>query len=154
MEYRSWPARGMSPGTDPAALRLITTAVVVGLVASGVVLAAGRGLMTSGAEAKRPAAGRLARPAAQAQAAGIKLLGRAAEACRSVPYRGTEMAWWGPGGDTSVVEVWHHPGGQALTQAPGTQALTHPPRTPARWFGQSQKPVSLPGSGGPNLGGA
>jgi len=151
MEFRSWPAGGMSPGTDPAALRLITTAVVVGLVASGVVLAAGRGLVTGGAQAKRPVAGGLERPAAQAQAAGIKLLGRAAEACRSVPYRGVEMAWWGPGGDTSVVEVWHHPGGQALAQAPETQALTHAPGTSARWLGQTQKPVPLPGSGGPNL---
>jgi len=161
MEFRSWPSGGMSPGTDPAALRLITTAVVVGLVASGVVLAAGRGLVTGGAEAQQPAAGRLARPAGQAQAAGVKLLGRAAEACRSVSYRGIEMAWWGPRGDTSAVEVWHHPGGQALTQASGTQALTHSPGTQelthapggsAGWFGQSQQPVPLPGPGGPSLG--
>ena len=39
MEFRSRPAGGMSPGTDPPALRLITVAVVVGLVASGVALA-------------------------------------------------------------------------------------------------------------------
>ena len=44
MEFRSWPAGSMPPGTDPAALRVITTAVLVGLVASGVALASGLGL--------------------------------------------------------------------------------------------------------------
>jgi sigma-E factor negative regulatory protein RseB len=114
MEIRSWPAGGMSPGTDPAALRLITTAVVVGLVMSGVALASGWGLVASG-----PAAQRLAvSPPSPAQEAGLKLLSQAAQACRSISYQGVEMAWWGPGGgDTSVVNVWHQPGGQALTRA-------------------------------------
>jgi sigma-E factor negative regulatory protein RseB len=114
MEIRSWPANGMSPGTDPAALRLITTAVVVGLVMSGVVLASGWGPVATGPAAQRPAAS----PPSPAQVAGLKLLSQAAQASRSISYQGVEMAWWGPGGDTSVVDVWHQPGGQALTRAP------------------------------------
>jgi sigma-E factor negative regulatory protein RseB len=150
MEFRSWPAGGLSPGTDPSALRLITTAVVVGLVASGVALASGRSLLTSPAHAQPPLAGR-APVDGQAQAAGVRLLGQAAQACRSLPYRGIEMAWWGPGGDTSVVEVWHQPGGQALTQAPGTQAVTHPPGSLTGWAVRPHEPAPLGGSGGPNL---
>jgi sigma-E factor negative regulatory protein RseB len=150
MEFRSWSAGGMSPGTDPSALRLITTAVVVGLVASGVALASGRSLLTSAAQAQRPLAGR---PPAngQTQAAGVRLLGQAAQACRSLPYRGIEMAWWGPGGEASVVEVWHQPGGQALTQPPGTQAVTHAPGSLTGWAVRLHEPVPLTGSGGPNL---
>jgi len=150
MEFRSRPAGGMSPGTDPPALRLITAAVVVGLVASGVALASGWSPLTSGAQASRPLTGRV--PAnGQAQAAGVRLLGQAAQACRSLPYRGIEMAWWGPAGDTSVVEVWHRPGGQALTQAPGTQALTHAPRPLTGWAVRPHESAPLPGSGGPHL---
>ena len=48
MELRSAPAGSMSPSTDPAALRVITTAVLVGLVASGVALATGLGLLAGG----------------------------------------------------------------------------------------------------------
>ena len=116
MEFRSRPAGGMSPGTDAASLRVITTAVLVGLVASGVALASGLGLLTGGAGAQRPLAGQ-ALANGPAQAAGLKLLREAAQACRSLPYQGVELAWWGPGsqtgGDTSVVQVWHQPGGQA-----------------------------------------
>jgi sigma-E factor negative regulatory protein RseB len=148
MEFRSWPAGGMSPGTDPAALRLITGAVVVGLVMSGVAMASGRGPVTSGAAAQRPSAGPPARPGqslppGSAQAAGLKLLGRAAQACRSVSYRGVEVAWWGPGGgDMSVVDVWHQPGGQALTRASGISV---------EWPNKPGQPVSPTGSSGPNL---
>src|SRR5437667_11067104 len=98
MQFRSWQAGGMSPGTDTAALWLITTAVVVGLVMSGVAMASGRGPVGP------PAPGAGARPRGPGQAAGLKLLGQAAQACRSISYRGVELAWWGPGGgDTSVV---------------------------------------------------
>src|SRR5947207_2996872 len=58
MEFRSGPAGSLSPGTDPAALRVITTAVLVGLVASGVALASGLGLLPGGPAAPRPLAGR------------------------------------------------------------------------------------------------
>jgi sigma-E factor negative regulatory protein RseB len=155
MEFRSWPAGGMSPGTDPPSLLLITTAVVVSLVMSGVAMASGRGLAPTGAAARGPSA-RSALPAripprGPAQAAGLKLLGQAALACRSVSYHGLEMAWWGQGGgDTSVVEVWHQPGGQALTQAPGTQSLTPAPGTTMEWPDPPRHLVS-PGSSALNL---
>jgi sigma-E factor negative regulatory protein RseB len=154
MEFRSCPAGSLSPGTDPAALRVITTAVLVGLVASGVALASGLGLLTGGAGAQRPLAGQ-ALANGPAQAAGLKLLREAAQACRSLPYQGVEVAWWGPGsqtgGDTSVVQVWHQPGGQALTQAPGAQVLTQTPVASLRGRGQHHQPVSPLGSSGPKL---
>ena len=144
----------MSPGTDPAALRVITTAVLVGLVASGVVLASGLGLMTGEAAAPRPLAGR-APASGPAQAAGLRLLREAAQACRSLPYQGVEVAWWGPGsragGDTSVVQVWHRRGGQALTQDPGAQVLAQPPAASLSGRGQYHQPVAPPGTGAPNL---
>jgi sigma-E factor negative regulatory protein RseB len=142
MEFRSWPAGSMSPGTDPAALRLITTAVVVGLVMSGIALVSGHGPVATGAAAQRPSAARPG-PGDPVQAAGLKLLSQAAQASRSISYQGVEMAWWGPGGgDMSMVEVWHQPGGQALTRAPGTTT---------GWPDQPHQPVPLAGSGGPNL---
>jgi len=143
----------MPPGTDPAALRVITTAVLVGLVASGVALASGLGLLTGGAAAPRPLAGP-APASGPAQAVGLRLLREAAQACRSLPYQGVEVAWWGPGsragGDTSVVQVWHQPGGQALTQDLGAQVLTQPPAASPGARGQRRQPVSPLGSGGPN----
>jgi len=154
MEFRSGPAGSLSPGTDPAALRVITTAVLVGLVASGVALASGLGLLTGGAAAPRPLAGR-ALADGPAQTAGLKLLREAAQACDSLPYQGVEVAWWGPGsqagGDTSVVQVWHQPGGQALTQDPGAQVLTQTPAALVRQRGQHHQPVSPFGSSGPGL---
>ena len=141
MEFRSWSASGLSPGTDATALWLITTAVVVGLVMSGVALASGWGPVASGPAAPRPAVG----PPSPAQLAGLKLLSQAAQACRSTSYQGVEMAWWGPGGDTSVVDVWHQPGGQALTRAPAAAG------TAVAWPNQSHQPVPLPGTSGLNL---
>jgi sigma-E factor negative regulatory protein RseB len=152
MELRSRPAGGLSPGTDPAALRVITAAVLVSLVASGVALASGLGLLAGGAGPQRSLAGLAHGPA---QAAGLKLLRAAAQACRSLPYRGVEVAWWGPGsqtgGDTSVVQVWHQPGGQALTQDPGAQTLTQAPAVSLAGPAQRHQPVRSLGSGGPNL---
>ena len=154
MEFRSGPAGSLSPGTEPAALRVITTAVLVGLVASGVALASGLGLLTGGAVAPRPLAGR-ALANGPAQAAGLKLLREAARAGRSLPYQGVEVAWWGPGsqagGDTSVVQVWHQPGGQALTQDPGAQVLTQTPAALLGQRGQHHWAVSPFGSSGPDL---
>ena len=151
MEFRSCPAGSLSPGTDPAALRVITTAVLVGLVASGVALASGLGLLTGGGGPPRPLTGQAHGPA---QAGGLRLLREAAQACRSLRYQGVEVAWWGPasqtGGDTSVVQVWHQPDGQALTQAPGAQVLTQTPAA-VRGRGQHYQPVSPLGSSDPNL---
>jgi len=156
MQTRSRPAASMAPGTDPAALRVITTAVLVGLVASGVALASGLGLLAGGAAAPRPWTGRA--PAnGPAQAAGLRLLREAAQACRSLPYQGVELAWWGrgsrAGGDTSVVQVWHRPGGRALTQEPGAPVLTQPPAASPSASGQHQ-PVAPLGTSGPNPDGA
>ena len=143
MEFLSCPAGSLSPGTDPAALRVITTAVLVGLVASGVALASGLGLLTGGGGPPRPLTGQAHGPA---QAAGLRLLREAAQACRSLPYQGVEVAWWGPasqtGGDTSVVQVWHQPGGQALTQVPGTAM---------EWPNQPHHSLPPAGVSSPNL---
>jgi sigma-E factor negative regulatory protein RseB len=141
MEFRSWSASGMSPGTDTAALRLITTAVVVGLVMSGVALASGWGLVANGPQAQRA----VASPPNPAELAGLKLLSQAAQACRSISYQGVEMAWWGPGGDTSVVDVWHQPGGQALTQSPVASGTT------VAWPDQPHQLVPPPDTSGLNL---
>jgi sigma-E factor negative regulatory protein RseB len=133
MEFQSRPAGGASPGTDPAALRLITTAVVVSLVISVAAAAPWRGLEPAGPA--RPATA----PSGRAQAAGLKLLSQAAQAWRTVAYQGVEVAWWGPGGgDTAMVDVWHQPGGQALTQAP--QSSMEWPSQPGR-----QLPLAVPG---------
>jgi sigma-E factor negative regulatory protein RseB len=135
----------MSPGTDPAALRLITTAVVVGLVVTGVALASWQGLVATAGSAGQPAAARVpgTGPAAAAQSAGLRLLSEAAVACRSVSYGGVEMAWWGPGGgDTSIVDVWHQPGGQAVTQAPAE---------PVEWPAQPHQSVPMSGARSANL---
>ncbi len=146
MQSRSRPAAGaLSPGTDPAALRLITTAVVVGLVVTGLALTSWRGLAgSSGSTGRAPAgpahgAGR----AGTAQAAGLRLLSEAAVASRSVSYQGVETAWWGRGsGDTSLVDVWHQPGGQAVLQAP---------TAPLEWPAQTGQPLPLSGAGHTNL---
>jgi sigma-E factor negative regulatory protein RseB len=49
-----------------------------------------------------------------------------------------------------VLQVWHQPGGQALTQAPGAQMLTQIPVASLRGRGQLHQPVSPLGSSGPN----
>lgn len=156
MQFRSRPAAGaLSPGTDPAALRLITTAVVISLVVTGLALTSWRGLVGSGHTG--PAAGPAhgtgpantgpadTRPASMGpastgltgmgQAAGLRLLAEAAAASLLVSYQGVEMAWWGPGGGhTSLVEVWHQPGGQAILQAPPGSA---------EWPAQPHQPVPV-----------
>ncbi len=151
MQFRSRPAAGaLSPGTDPAALRLITTAVVISLVVTGLVLTSWRGLVGSGhtGPAAGPAhgtghanTGRASMGPASTgltgmgQAAGLRLLAEAAAASRLVSYQGVEMAWWGPGGGhTSLVEVWHQPGGQAILQAPSGSA---------EWPAQPHQPVPV-----------
>jgi sigma-E factor negative regulatory protein RseB len=145
MDSRSWPAGGMSPGTDPAALRFITTAVVASLVLSGVALVLWRGPVTDGAAGQQMAASRPALPGSSgsAQAAGVKLLEQAAQACRLISYQGVEVAWWGAGsGDTSMIDVWHQPGGQALTQVPGTAM---------EWPNQPHHSLPPAGVSSPNL---
>jgi sigma-E factor negative regulatory protein RseB len=141
VESRSRQALGVPyPGTDPAALRLITAAVVAGLVITGVVIArygpvpggmaglnrggerapAGRASLPGSLLSIAPPA-RLAFAPAAPSAAGpaLTLLGQAAVASRTVAYEGVEVvtAWARPGPVTSVLRVWHSPYGVALTQA-------------------------------------
>jgi len=145
MTLRSRPATvTLTPGSDPAALRLITTAVVVGLVLTGLALTSWRGLAGTGGNAG-PEAVDLARSAGHpsaAQAAGLRLLSEAAAACHSISYQGVELAWWGPGGDTSLVDVWHQPGRQEVMQAP---------TGPMEWPARPRWPVPLAGASHPDL---
>jgi sigma-E factor negative regulatory protein RseB len=139
------------PGTDPAALRLITAAVLAGLMVSGIVVISHRGLATGSAvRAVRPGAqaqmdrnalpfvpvvpvapparvlaplqhgpGRSIRPARPAAPFAVRLLSQAAAASRAAAYDGVEVldGWSQAGSVTSVVHVWHSPGGVTVTQA-------------------------------------
>jgi sigma-E factor negative regulatory protein RseB len=122
VDTRSRPAVGTTcPGSDPAALRVITVAVLAGLVVSGMVVIsrhATAGLSGAGTAMEQSAPSGLARPPAHV-AASVRLLSQAAQACSRMSYRGEEMLGdWGQAGQaTSVVEVWHASGGVAMAQA-------------------------------------
>lgn len=106
---------GPPPGTDPRALRIITAAALAGLVITGfAVVPHGAGLLPTGP-------GMLRHPGGSAQHAGLRLLSRAAQACRLVPYRAVEdLAWRNPAGPgASAVEIWHTRGGQTLMKTVG-----------------------------------
>jgi sigma-E factor negative regulatory protein RseB len=109
------------PGTDPAALRVITVAVLAGLVVSGIVVISRHstgGLGRAAPQAMvREAPSGLAR-SLRRPAPSVQLLDQAARACRTTAYAGVEVLgqWGGPGQATSVVNVWHAPGGVALAQ--------------------------------------
>src|SRR5579859_5911428 len=120
------------PGTDPAALRVITVAVLAGLVVSGIVVisrhgAGGLGRAVPQAMARSAPSG-LA-PSRYRSAPSVKLLNQAAHACRTTAYAGVEVLgeWGGPAQATSVVNVWHAPGGVALAQ---------PVAAAPRWTGE------------------
>src|SRR5690242_6158794 len=111
----------MSPGSDPAALRIITVAVLAGLVVSGFVVIsqhATASLSGAGAAMERSAPSGLSSPP-ERSAASVRLLSQAAQACRTMSYRGEEMLGdWGQAGPaTSVVEVWHASGGVTMAHA-------------------------------------
>jgi sigma-E factor negative regulatory protein RseB len=111
----------MSPGSDPAALRVITVVVLAGLVVSGMVVISRHatvGLSGAGAAMEQSAPSGLARPTAHS-AASVRLLGQAAQACSRMSYQGEEMLGdWGQAGPaTSVVQVWHAAGGVTMAQA-------------------------------------
>jgi hypothetical protein len=109
MDIRSRPAIGTSgPGTDPASLRLITVAVLAGLVVSGIVVVSRH---SGPAPAPVQAAGQPTMP----------LLSQAARACHTTTYAGVEMlaARGGPGAAVSMVNVWHAPGGVTLAEKAG-----------------------------------
>jgi sigma-E factor negative regulatory protein RseB len=109
MDIRSRPAVGTSgPGTDPASLRLITVAVLAGLVVSGIVV-------VSRHSGPAPA---LVKASGQPT---MRLLGQAARACHTATYAGVEVlgARGEPGSAVSVVNVWHAPGGVTLAEKAG-----------------------------------
>jgi len=109
MDIRSRPAVGTSgPGTDPASLRLITVAVLAGLVISGIVVISRQ-------------SSSFAAPVAAPGQPTTRLLSQAARACHTMTYAGVEVlgARSGTGPATSVVNVWHAPGGVTLAEALG-----------------------------------
>ena len=61
------------------------------------------------------AAGLAPHSATPASRTGLRLLSQAAQACQTMTYQGVEVLGAGP--DTSVVDVWHSPGGVTLAQA-------------------------------------
>ena len=132
MFSRATQERGGVPlDQDPLHLRIASAAVVLGLLAAGVLVVswdAGRGGPDAGggAVASRPAgrSAALSGPLAvtmspQARSAGLRLLGDAAAACRSVAYQGAQViVSLSPAGRSiSVVDVWHQRGRYALIQA-------------------------------------
>jgi sigma-E factor negative regulatory protein RseB len=121
--------------------RLVSLAAILGLLGSAV---AGIALADVQPDAQAgpavikqpgPAGGQVGRAAAQntAVGAGLRLLQEAAAACQGTSYRGEQVVlWWGQGEtSSSVVEVWHQPGGATLVQAsgdgPGTGAGNQDP---------------------------
>ena len=102
MDTRSRPAVGTTcPGSDPAALRVITVAVLAGLVISGIVVISRQDTASlSGASAvmEQTAPDGLTRPA-QHGASSVRLLSQAAQACSRMSYQGEEMLsdWGQPG---------------------------------------------------------
>lgn len=131
MDTRSRPAVGTTcPGSDPAALRVITVAVLAGLVVSGIVVISRHatvGLSGTGTAMEQPAPSGLGPPARSA--ASVRLLSRAAQACSRMSYQGEEMLGdWGQAGlATSVVQVWHASGGVTMA---------HPVEAAPGWSGE------------------
>jgi sigma-E factor negative regulatory protein RseB len=105
MDTHSRPAVGTSgPGTDPASLRLITVAVLAGLVVSGIVV------ISRQSGPFPPSVKAAGQPT-------TRLLGEAVRACHTMTYAGVEVLGAGgePGLATSV-NVWHAPGGVTLAE--------------------------------------
>jgi sigma-E factor negative regulatory protein RseB len=123
MEPSPRPAvAGPRPGTEPAALWCITAAVLAGLIVTGITVVARAGAGHGGASAvgraahdpapAGPAAAHSRAVGEGASAAGLKLLGRAALACQTVPFHGVEVLDWQGmvGQGAAVVDVWHATG--------------------------------------------
>src|SRR5262249_16173851 len=104
MDTRSRPAVGTSgPGTDPVSLRLITVAVLAGLVVSGIAVISRHAADSPAQTSGRPT---------------VRLLSQAAKACLTTTYAGVEVlgAWGDYGPATSVMNVWHAPGRVTLAE--------------------------------------
>jgi sigma-E factor negative regulatory protein RseB len=144
VDTRSRPAAGTTcPGSDPAALRVITVAVLAGLVVSGIVVISRHDTTTlSGASAamEQSEPSGLTGPT-QHGASSVRLLSQAAKACRAISYQGEEMmSDWGQAGPaTSVVEVWHASGGVTMARpveaAPGSPGEVPHIVAPASYLG-------------------
>jgi sigma-E factor negative regulatory protein RseB len=144
VDTRSRPAVGTTcPGSEPAALRVITVAVLAGLVVSGIVVISRHDTTSlSGASAamEQPAPDGLTRPP-QHGASSVRLLSRAAKACQTISYQGEEMlSNWGQAGPaTSVMEVWHASGGVTMARpvqaAPGWSGEVPHIVAPASYLG-------------------
>lgn len=123
VDSRSRPAVGTTcPGTDPAALRVITAAVLAGLVVSGIAVifqhpAAGPG--RAGGQAMVRSSVPSGLPPARSGGITLRLLDQAARACRTMTYTGVEVLGepGGPGPAGSALTVWHTPGGITLARA-------------------------------------
>jgi sigma-E factor negative regulatory protein RseB len=98
--------------------RLLGLAAILGLLGSAVAGMALADVQPGSTLVKHPSLG--AAPPQNA-AAGAHLLREAAAACQSTSYRGEQVVlWWGQGEtSSSVVEVWHQPGGVTLMRASG-----------------------------------
>src|SRR6266516_5930331 len=97
--------------------------LLAGLVVSGIVVISRHSVGGPGRAGQQAMVWPLA-PSGLSRAAAprerpVKLLSQAARACQRTTYAGVEVLgeWGGPGGATSVENVWHAPGGVALAQA-------------------------------------
>jgi len=144
VDTRSRPAVGTTcPGSDPAALRVITVAVLAGLVVSGIVVVSRHGpagLSGAGTAMEQTAPSGLSRPQDR-NASSVRLPSQAAQACRKMSYQGEEMLgdWGRAGPATSVVQVWHASGGvtkaQPVEAAPGWSGEVPHIVAPASYLG-------------------
>jgi hypothetical protein len=133
VDTRSRPAASTTcPGSDPAALRVITVAVLAGLVVSGIVVisrhtTASLGGAGTAMETQSAPSGLFRLP--ERSASSVRLLSQAAQACRTTAYQGEEMLgdWGRAGPATSVVEVWHASGGVTMA---------HPVAAASPWSGE------------------
>jgi sigma-E factor negative regulatory protein RseB len=106
--------------------RLVSLAAILGLLGSAVAGVALADVQPSSTVIKHPDLGDgpvqpVSPPQNATVGAGVQLLQEAAAACQSTSYRGEQVVLWWDQGETSssVVEVWHQPGGATLVQASG-----------------------------------
>ena len=160
---------GVSLDQDPLHLRVVSAAVVLGLVAAGFVMvvrdAAARGGPAGGGAGRAAGTpadrnGPLSAPMAvagpaqarsgQARSVGLRLLGEAAVACQGMAYQGVQVvASVSPAGrNVSVVDVWHTRGRRALIQIadPGNDRDADDAVDPAGILGLTRQMVALLGA--------
>jgi negative regulator of sigma E activity len=142
MFSRATQERGGAPlDQDPLHLRIASAAVVLGLLATGVVVVSRDATRQTSTKPLAAIAPR------QARSPGLRLLGQAAAACHNVAYQGVQViAWLSPAGRRiSVVDVWHQRGRQALIQIPGF-GVSGDDRDSAPILGMTPQMVALLGA--------